>query len=39
MKYILIIVIAALWFTRPSDAIERCETINKTEYCQILNAE
>lgn len=39
MKYLVIIVIAALWLTRPGDAVERCETINKSEYCQILNAE
>ena len=39
MKYFLIIAIVALWLTRPGDAVERCETINKAEYCQILNAE
>lgn len=39
MKYMLIIVIAASWLTRPSDAIERCEQLNKPEMCEILHAE
>ncbi|AGH31932.1 hypothetical protein VPIG_00074 [Vibrio phage PWH3a-P1] len=28
-----------LWLTNPSDAIEKCEKVNKAEFCEILGKE
>lgn len=36
---LVILLFAALWLTRPGEAITKCETVNTVQQCETLNAE